>query len=213
MTTHAPTALDGLIGQFEAHSGALPSVAAAPTYAPAPVAALPPSPVSAAVAPVAMTVAAPEVVAPVASPLPAPVPPAIANPPEAVQVIQTHTAPEIAGMPEPAAPVAPPPAPTALPPAIAAAQAEKPKRRTAALVQKELDDALAQIFQLKAIAAQAAPAAAAPAVDVSAYTARIAELEGGLTAAMNQPAVTTVEGLCDALIAKGFQPNLARIIK
>ena len=50
------------------------------------------------------------------------------NPPEAAAVLETKTAPEVAGAPEPAEPEEAPPAPTEKPAEVVAAEAAKPKR-------------------------------------------------------------------------------------
>jgi hypothetical protein len=71
------------------------------------------------------------------------------NPPEATKVLATQTAPEVAGEPEPEKWPEPPPPPTEKPADVVAREAASKQRRTAAVVQAELDVAMVEIASLR----------------------------------------------------------------
>lgn len=141
------------------------------------------------------------------------------NPPEAEKVLETQTAPEVAGEPEPEVVVPPVPAPVAKPADVVAAEAVKPARRTAAVVQRELDAALAEIAELKANPQSGDAELAAELKDaqemyeqshkanrqalelVQKLNAEIAEMKA------NDPDFT-VEGACNFLSQHGFKVEL-----
>lgn len=97
------------------------------------------------------------------------------NPPEAVKVLAGPTALEVAGHPEPPEVPEVKVAPVEKPAEVLAAEAEKKTRRTAAVVQGELDAAMRRIAELESTA----PVAVAPALDQALIDAsiRILELE------------------------------------
>lgn len=77
------------------------------------------------------------------------------NPPEAPKVLAGPTALEVAGHPEPEEVKEPAPAPVEKPADVLAAEQAKKARRTAAVVQAELDAALKRIGELEAAIDQA----------------------------------------------------------
>lgn len=91
------------------------------------------------------------------------------NPPEAAAVLATQTAPEVAGAPEPEPAPEPPPAPTEKPAEVRAAESAGKTRRTAAVVQAELDAALKEMAELRTKLASGAVQAATtapPSIDL-----------------------------------------------
>jgi hypothetical protein len=117
------------------------------------------------------------------------------NPPEAKKVLETQTAPEVAGKPEPEVDVPPVPAPVAKPAAVAAAEAAPKPRRTAKVVQEELDGALARIAELEANREVPGnePQVKALQADLAKANAEIAELKK--SEGLNEKAVTYIKSL------------------
>lgn len=125
------------------------------------------------------------------------------NPPEAAGVVATQTAPEVAGEPEPPPPPEEAPAPTEKPADVVAAENAKPKRRTAAVVQAELDALQAKYAELE----EAYNSGGCAFNELKAkYDALVA---GGASAEPNA-AIGTVnpQSLCLALTREGFEVTL-----
>lgn len=159
------------------------------------------------------------------------------NPPQAAAVLAGATAKEVAGHPEPAEVVEAKIAPVEKPADVLAAEQAPKSRRTAAVVQVELDAALKRIAQLEAQPA-GGPAGepSAPEEDLTSQAvelieqlraeaavslednrkawARVAELEGKLESALDPDAESYLDtlgvtALCDQLVIRGFKVGLS----
>lgn len=140
------------------------------------------------------------------------------NPPEAEKVLETQTAPEVAGNPEPELEVLTPPAPTEKPQEVKDAEAKTKVRRTAKVVQEELDAALARIAELEACSGGARNTGYEAELEkqVSDLKDKLDAAKVSLEAAESRAKVAGQEAqgvaeLCDALAALGFEATLRRI--
>jgi hypothetical protein len=115
------------------------------------------------------------------------------NPPEAPKVLAGPTALEVAGHPEPEPEPEPAPAPVEKPADVIAAEQAKRARRTAAVVQAELDIALKRIGELEALLAKAADQA----VDLAQAACRAAPGDPTQTEAALAEAVELIQSLQD----------------
>lgn len=155
------------------------------------------------------------------------------NPPQAQAVLETKTTAEVRGEEVPDLPPAVVPAPVAKPPEVVAAEAVKTPRRTAPVVQAELDTALARIAELEAAPAQSSDAGLADELKSAEekneeHARTIAELGSNVSdlAALNQLAgeritellgqaakvesggASTIPEHCQALANAGFEVRL-----
>lgn len=119
------------------------------------------------------------------------------NPPEAPKVLAGPTALEVAGHPEPEKEVEQAPAPVEKPADVLAAEQAKKARRTAAVVQTELDAALKRIGELEAALGQRDDGTIeALRADVAIQTAEVHRLQQALAA---KPADDTAAALAEAV--------------
>lgn len=131
------------------------------------------------------------------------------NPPQAQKVLETQTAPEVAGETVPELPPVVVPAPVAKPPEVVAAEAAPKVRRTAAVVQSELDEANAQLaLQAKIIASHEADG---PPVEKGLDLSEGIAAELKSSEARNEELTRTIETLSEGV--KAFEAQEAEAAK